>query len=162
MTKPELPERAKRNEPMPRPVEAAREQSGVNQVGQWGAGQVGERVKGYAIDKSLQYAARTALGRGVLSFLYWVWIVEWGALAIGVLLAILGIISIIQEETFLGIVVLMLAALAAGVGFGIRWVRHFIERQIARAWLKFQELVAQGVVKMSDWPSWYRRNRSKV
>lgn len=130
-------------------------------VGRWGTEQLKERGRDYAIGKATEYAARTALGRGFMFFFRWVWIAEWGALLVAIGLGLLGIIGLIQKDTFWGIVALVLAVIAVVVWRAVRWVRRFIERQIDRAWQRFQELVAQGAARLNDWPSWFRRNRSK-
>lgn len=128
-------------------------------VARWGAEQAKEQARGYALGKAAEIAAKTALGARFFAITRWFWIAEWGSLALSVGLVILGIITIVQGDTLLGIFGFALALVAFGLWFGVRQIRRFIERQIARAFAKFQSLVARGSVRPEDWPAWYQQNR---
>lgn len=158
---PEPSNRPEKYNPPPSPAVEPISETQRNGLTQWGTGQLKERGRDYAIGKATEYAAKTALGRGFMFFFRWIWFAEWGAAAIAVILAVLGVISLFQKDTFWGIVALVLAAIAGVVWWLVRLGRRFIERQIDRAWQRFQELVGQGAANLKDWPSWFRRNRSK-
>ncbi len=145
----------------PLPPEPAAQENHLQQVGRWGSEQVKDQAKGYAIGKAAQYAARTGLGLRVLFFARWLWIAEWGSLGAAVLLTILSIITFAQKDGLLGIFGLVLAALAFGLWFLVRKLRRFFERQIDRAFQKFQALLQQGQVRMNDWPNWYSRHKAQ-
>jgi hypothetical protein len=150
--------------PSPPAIEPARpaKNKAMQEVGRWGTDFAKDQARGYAVGKAAQIAARTALGARVLGVTRWIWLAEWGALGVAVVFAALGIIGIIQNDTLLGTLVLILAALAFGVYLLVRKIRRFVERQIARAFAKFQSLLRKGVVRSDDWPEWFRKNRQQV
>lgn len=131
-------------------------------VQDWGTDFAKEQARDYAIGKAVDLAAKIPLAGRVFSFTRWFYIAEWGALGVALLFTVLGIIGLFQHETFLAVFILILAALAFGIFWVIRKVRLFVERQIARAFNKFQELVRRGVERPDDWPNWYRRNKARV
>ncbi len=130
-----------------------------NRLTEWGAEQVRESAKGFALSKVAGVAARTGMGARLFLVTRWFWIAEWGALAVAVVLALLGIVGLIQKDVLLGSLVLVLAAVAAGVWLAVRALRRFVERQAARAFAKFESMVQRGSARMSDWPAWYRQNK---
>ncbi|HEX2909334.1 MAG TPA: hypothetical protein VH186_00905 [Chloroflexia bacterium] len=133
---------------------------GVGQhLANWGAQRAGEEARTYAVGKAAQWASRTGIGSKVFIVTRWLWLADWGLLAATVLLALLGIIGIAQKDTFLGVLVLVIAAMVFGIWFVVRRVRRFIDRQVERAFAKFMELVNRGVANMNDWPRWYRQHR---
>ncbi len=145
-------------------IEPARpEMSGLkSNVQQWGTDFAKNQARDYAIGKAAQIAAKTALGARMLFVTRWFFIAEWGSLAVAVVFAVLGIIGLFQKDTILSVLVLILAALAFGLYLVVRMVRRFVERQIARAFAKFQSLLQRGAVRSEDWPNWYQRNKQQV
>ncbi len=124
------------------------------------AHQIGSRATGFAVGKAVNIAARTALGAQVFAVTRWLWMAQWLAMAAFVALGILGIWGLFTEGwRFLGFVGLVLAAIAFGIWFLISKVRAIINRQTARLMTKFEGLMQQGVLKASDWPTWYRQHR---
>lgn len=168
MTVEKWPEPDKGGQPYPNPsspgpgLEPARPNKAMQEVGRWGTDFAKDQARGYAVGKAAQIAARTALGARVLGITRWIWLAEWGALGVAVLFALLGIVGLIQNDILLGSLVLILAAIAFGVYLLVRKIRRFVERQIARAFAKFQSLLQKGVVRSDDWPEWFRKNRQRV
>src|SRR4051794_27576339 len=145
-------------------IEPARPAGGSfkNSIQEWGTDFAKDQARDFALGKAAQLAAKTAIGARVFGFTRWFFIAEWGALAVGVLFAVLGIIGLFQHDTVLSILVLILALIAFGVFWVVRKIRLFVERQIARAFSRFQELLRRGVVRSDDWPTWYRQNKQRV
>lgn len=145
-------------------IEPARPEQGgfKSSVQQWGSDFAKDQARDYAIGKAAEIAAKTALGARMLFITRWFFIAEWGSLAVAVVFAVLGIIGLFQNDTILSILVIILAAMAFGVYLVVRKIRLFIERQIARAFAKFQSLLQRGVVHTEDWPNWYQRNKQKI
>ena len=138
-----------------------------NGVRDWVTEQIKDQVKeqgtSYVTGKAAQFAAKTALGAKFLFFMRWFSIVEWGALGIGVLLTFLSVADMLQQKSILlGVLGLIFAAIAFGVWFLARKVRHFIEQQIAHGMAKFVELAKGGKVEPSDWPNWYNQNKGNL
>ena len=105
-----------------------------------------------------QLLKRSATGAKLLGVTRWFWIAEWGALAVAVGLALLSLIGYIQKDFVLSTLVLIVAGLALGVWLAVRSLRHFVERQIGRAFARFEALVARGAANANDWPAWYKQN----
>lgn len=146
-----------------RPDEAIRPANPqFDQLKQWGTEQAGNYAKDYALGKAASIAAKTALGARVFGFSKWLYIAEWGGLIVAVGLTILSIVTIIQGDGLLGTFGLVFAAIALGVWFIVRKIRQFIDRQIDKAFQKFQQLLQRGSVKANDWPKWYEQNKKKV
>lgn len=145
-------------------IEPAQPDSGgfKNNLKEWGTGFAKDQARDYALGKAAGLAAKTALGARVFSFTRWFFIAEWGSLAVAALFAVLGIIGLFQHDTILSFFILILALIAFGVYWVVRKIRLFVERQIARAFGKFQELVRRGMVRSDEWPEWYRRNKQRV
>jgi hypothetical protein len=145
-------------------IEPARPENGgfKDNIREWGTGFARDQARDYALGKAAGLAAKTALGARMLGITRWFFFAEWGSLAVAVLFAVLGTIGLIQHDTILSIFILILAVIAFGIFWLVRKIRLFVERQIARAFAKFQELVRRGVARSDQWPEWYRQNKQRV
>lgn len=124
------------------------------------AQQVSSKAVAYTVEKAAQVITRTPLGGQIFVITRGLWIAQWLALIVAIVLTGLGIFGLFTEDLkILGVLILILAAIGFGVWFLIRTIRNFISRQVARAYEKFQALLYQGLVKASDWPNWYRQYR---
>ncbi len=101
---------------------------------------------------------RTAMGARFFGITRWFWLAEWGALLTAIVLAILAGIGYLQHDNLLSTLVLVIAGLAVVVWLVIRSARHFVERQISKTFARFEQLLARGAVKPTDWPDWYKQN----
>ena len=118
---------------------------GSNPLVQWGTEQVRDQAKSYAIGRVSQIAARTALGARFFGITKWLWIAQYAALGLAILLAALSILDLVQQQSkALGFFGLVLAALALGVWFIIRKIRRFIDRKIDLAFQKVQGAFGRG------------------
>ena len=144
-------------------IEPARPENGgfKNNVREWGTNFAKDQARDYALGKAAGLAAKTAIGARVFGVTRWFFIAEWGSLAVAVLFAVLGIIGLFQHDTVLSIFILILALVAFGVFWLVRKIRLFVERQIARAFARFQELVRRGRARSDQWPEWYRQNKQR-
>jgi hypothetical protein len=144
-------------------IEPARPEGGFkNSIQEWGTGFAKDQARDFAVGKAAELAAKTALGARAFMVTRWFFIAEWGSLAVAVLFGILGIVGLFQHDTVLSILVLILALIAFGIFWVVRKIRLFVERQIARAFGRFQELLRRGAVRSDDWPAWYRKNKQRV
>ena len=145
-------------------IEPARPEEGgfKNKVQGWGTDFAKDQARDFALGKAVDIATKLPIAGRFFIFTRWFFYAEWGALAVAVVFAVLGIIGLFQHDTVLSILVLFLALIAFGVFWLVRKLRLFVERQIARAFNKFEELVRRGVERPDDWPAWYRQNKQRV
>lgn len=94
---------------------------------------------------------------GILEkYLFPLRVIKWVALGVVVLLVIGAVSSFQSNETFLGVLALIVAAIAGLVFLVLRTLFNFVEKQITRALHIFDNKVSEGAAQVRDWPNWYK------
>jgi hypothetical protein len=100
--------------------------------------------------------------RGVLEkYLFPLRVVKWVALGLMVLLVVGAVSSFQANETILGVLALILAAVAGLVWWLLRAAFNFVERQLTKALRIFDRKVSEGAAQVRDWPNWYKSWKQK-
>lgn len=126
---------------------------------------VGNVVRNRAIDASWGVAeqylprqlSRAFIFAKVGFFTRWLWLAEWGSLALFVLFGILGLGLSVTNGGFFATFVLVVALIFGGIWFLVRKARRFAERKIMQAFSTFQEYVRRGELPETAWPQWFRQ-----
>lgn len=159
---PRQPEDRREYYPVNRPPQNVPQRVEGNVVGNWAADQAKDYAKGYAIGKAAEFAGRTALGARMFMVTRWFWMAEWGALGIALLLAVLSVITAFQHDYLMAVFGFIVAGIFGLIWLAVRAARRFVERQAAKAFARFQNLVARGAANPNDWPRWFRQHRREV